>query len=1389
MIVPSEQEIGFTAETPDDFGFVAEPPKKNWAPLYAGLDSTPADPAQRDALAFVDNKLGPDKETRAAAINQQYVKEKMPTWNSKSLDREWPNVRAAFAKQSGFTQGEDLSDVQLYGHIANSIAEQEKKDALARDFAAATPDKRMALLAQNFGHLFKLNAMEWFASTAKPFAEIPRAPEGVPDLPNLGPSNPAIWAGIWNGMVKPAIEGVESPLGLGTIGIGAGLSAAKTAGVPLASKALSGLSGFFTGLMAKTAAEKVPEAVKVAMDPNASLQQKVEAVGAPAMDATFAILAGFHAVGELHPAPKQVFAKMEGKTPEQAATVLREEANAATEPALVEALTDTAEKLDEIPSVKPQETVSEALGAERPVETEAPRASAEQAAPSAAESRPPEIKVAEVSPEDATPISSAKEIPVEQVAKQYSIKNAAIEKDLKAMGEDPPTKGEKITDQMAADKAAETMRADPMSGRKLIEELSSNPRPLSTDDVTLARFEYVRLNLERDRLQTALEEAQGRNEPTQEITDAIDAVRADIKDTADVLRPAKGEQGRAFRALQLFTKEDYSLGTMERRRAESRGGNLTPEEAATVKELSDRIAAKDKELEGMRQTIAAAVDTAERERAPGKAKPPSKIAERLTEQAKLARERIVARLRSGQTTALIDPVNAADYAIVGADYIARGVTKFAEWSKEMIKEFGTKIMPDLKAIYDRAMEHNADEAHAVKLEVEKAKLEKSIKVLEKKIEDKDLSGPPKRANRPAEGELEVLKQKKEALAAELSGMRETAAKIKELEESVAQKTEKIAAGDLATEKQAKNRPAPEAIETLKQERDALNKELADARKEAKKPTDEQRIAKELEGMKKQIAAKEAALASGDVAPKGQRANRPLPRELEEAKQQLERLNEEIAAARKGPPVDPEQARLNAKKRRTAASITELRRRIADGDFEPKAKKELLKLDEEANRLEAERTTALLEYEHLLEQDRYEKAPALEKLKTQAVNLYDAARLLITTGEFSFILRQGKVGVLSHPIEAAKAIPDTFRAFSASQSMKLDGTVKGFFRFLLSDPEKGHAINLKTLNDPAASAAKAAKLHLVDEGASLSKQEEFLMSRMVERAPILTHTVGRFNRAATVFLNKLRLDTFKAMTESSGGLNAEEQKAVAHFVNVATGRGSLGALETAAVPLARIMFSPRYFASRLQLAVGQPLWGGTWATRRAIAKEYARTLVGLAAYYAMLKMAFGDKAEVSDDPRSSDFGKIKIGNTRLDPLAGVSQVVVFGARTASGETVNAKGKEKPIRGDKVPFGGDKWTDVAARFARSKLHPVPGAIINLFDGTDLGGNKADLTNQAMNLSGPLTYGDIYQALEEQDLPEGVALGLLAMLGEGLQTYDPNQRHKPAGSSAVPESEIAP
>src|SRR5690606_9183358 len=138
---------------------------------------------------------------------------------------------------------------------------------------------------------------------------------------------------------------------------------------------------------------------------------------------------------------------------------------------------------------------------------------------------------------------------------------------------------------------------------------------------------------------------------------------------------------------------------------------------------------------------------------------------------------------------------------------------------------------------------------------------------------------------------------------------------------------------------------------------------------------------------------------------------------------------------------------------------------------------------------------------------------------------------------------------------------------------------------------------------------------------------------------------------------------KNLPTVSGKANPVEMKAIANFVNVATGRGNLGLKEGALVGLNTVFFAPRYVLSRFQLMYGQPFKGGTQVTKQMVAKEYARFLTGIAVVYSL---AIASGAKVGVDPHSSDFGKIIIGNTRLDPMVGLSQTATFTTRVLTGD---------------------------------------------------------------------------------------------------------------------------
>jgi hypothetical protein len=368
-----------------------------------------------------------------------------------------------------------------------------------------------------------------------------------------------------------------------------------------------------------------------------------------------------------------------------------------------------------------------------------------------------------------------------------------------------------------------------------------------------------------------------------------------------------------------------------------------------------------------------------------------------------------------------------------------------------------------------------------------------------------------------------------------------------------------------------------------------------------------------------------------------------------------------------------------------------------------------------------------------------------------------------------VLRQGGFFVAGHPIRAARNIADMLRAFGS------EGTQLRIMKEIAGRPRaKQYAMG---------------ELQLTELHGRLVVQEEVYMSKFAKNIPIAGRVVAASERAYVTFLNLLRADAFDALAESfapNRALTKAEAKVIGNFVNVATGRGDLGSFKMNAERLATVFFAPRFVLSRFQILTLQPLrYGGNAQMRTMIAKEYARALIGVGTFYglsmAALNAYYGppgrrEKWNLEFDPRSSDFAKLRIGPTRIDPLFGLQQATVLISRLASGSTKNLKGRVTPIVGQKIPYGAPNAWDVIARFGRTKLSPVMGAGLNLRLGEDVVGQPVTPMDVAANMTIPIAMQDIYRAMKAQGMPDGLAISLLGVFGMSVQTYS-NKRVKGA------------
>lgn len=498
------------------------------------------------------------------------------------------------------------------------------------------------------------------------------------------------------------------------------------------------------------------------------------------------------------------------------------------------------------------------------------------------------------------------------------------------------------------------------------------------------------------------------------------------------------------------------------------------------------------------------------------------------------------------------------------------------------------------------------------------------------------------------------------------------------------------------------------------------------------------------------------------------------RPAKEAKQALRRDQKEMREAQREALRPDDETQYQAQRARDfQRRIAELEERIAAGDFAKREKTEH-DLVERNKRLQFELEKTKERFHRYALEAEFQNRTPVGKIFGEAVAGINFARAIMTSLDLSAILRQGGKISFGHPLRALKAVPGSLKAFVSEDA----------------DFRARQEIE----NRPNAPLYKKFGLELTSIGGdALSRTEEAYASRWVDKLPTAAGggLIRGSGRSYTAFLNRLRADSFDAMlaalARDGSNPTKEEGKAIANYINVATGRGKVGKNEKSGEVLNTVFFAPRLVASRFQLLAGQPLYGGSNRTRKMIAAEYARFLIGVsvAIGLAMLMRDEDDETKpIELDPRSANFGKVRFGDTFLDPLAGLAQVTTFLARVGSGETrTTTSDRLKPLRdeyrltdvapglGDgqalgKTGYGGRDVPDVIASFLRSKLAPVPGAILNVATGENMIGEKVTPLSAAGELVTPMSVGNLVDVLESQGMARGTAINLLGILGMSVQ-----------------------
>lgn len=755
----------------------------------------------------------------------------------------------------------------------------------------------------------------------------------------------------------------------------------------------------------------------------------------------------------------------------------------------------------------------------------------------------------------------------------------------------------------------------------------------------------------------------------------------------------------------------------------------------------------------------------------------------------------------------MEPVEVPDLSAIGT--VARRLTRFAVEAgiteREAVVDAVHQELTDMGFEVDRSGTMAAMSGYGVFRELSKDEVSVKIRAINGelqqilKLEDMQNNRAPKKTGverrEPTDAERRLIKLVNEAKkrggyvvtdpAKQLKsalGAAKTAARnrIADLQNAIA-KRERIVSG------QTKLIPDAELADLQKQ-RDELNKEYqqifgkSGMSEAAKLKAAEKMLDRRIDELK-------ADLAAGNMEGKPKKSPLTSP-EIEAKKLQLEQLKSIREQARLADPAY--QAKEAAKQTARYKKSLEQRLKIweqrrddaANGILPPKRKpspidKEIL---EKKFQIEQVKRHAQAEID--------EAARAKQGKSGKALgfggDLLDLSQAIMTGYEMSAVLRQGAFYTFGFPKQSSKAIKNAVRAFF---SRRADFSIHDD---LMSRPN--HVDYMR------------GGLETTAADGPLSHREELIRSRIASwlaSKPGAAWALPRWaaegllgsERSFRAFANTMRADLFdymKASIEAArpGTWSEDDAKVIGNASNVFSGRGKLPPSMTG-VASSRIFFAPRWVWSRGQLLVGQPLWRGDSKTRLAVGKVYVRAAVGFAAFallrhylYAMLAGGDDEEPEYELDPRSSDFGKMRIGDTRIDSGAGLNQLIVLLARLSTGETKQASGKIVPIRGDDVPYGSGDTFEIGARFLRSKLAPLPSGVLDWIVGKNVAGKKVTTGSIIAERTSPMTWRDIWAAEKALNVPQGTVAAIEAFFGEGVTTYGQKTTYRNADEAGRQE-----
>ena len=327
--------------------------------------------------------------------------------------------------------------------------------------------------------------------------------------------------------------------------------------------------------------------------------------------------------------------------------------------------------------------------------------------------------------------------------------------------------------------------------------------------------------------------------------------------------------------------------------------------------------------------------------------------------------------------------------------------------------------------------------------------------------------------------------------------------------------------------------------------------------------------------------------------------------------------------------------------------------------------------------------------------------------------------LVASLDDSFIGRQGIFTLLTgHPIIWGKAAVK-----SMSDFVKVVGGKKA-----------EDALMAKVFSDPLYMSGEYQKAKIID------RSEEEHPTDLPSRLP----AVGRLLKATDVaFKNsgvRMRTELYKTLRdvkESRGiEMTSEQVKGLGKVINSVTARGDIGRLNS---PITRLLlWSPKMLKADIDIITAHQFSDIPKADKKIAFDNLIKIIIATAIIEAVVTANDEEKTEF--DPRSSDFLKLKFGDTRINFLRNISGIIVLIARMLTGKYKSATTGEVKDYGS--GFAESSRFDVVTNYFTNKAPPATRSLIDIARGRDFKGDEPTLSSILMQAGVPISVQNVLE-----------------------------------------------